>query len=128
MKNLFLLIINVDSNKTIDRFRLEWDNELNDGVKYPYPSFDSSHDLENDSLGSMFEFKLRTNPFYSDTDRDGWSDGEEWKCGIDPLDANDYPFKTNKMLQYALIGGTVVTTVEAGIIEILVIKRRQKEK
>jgi len=34
---------NIDSNATIDWFRLEWDNELNPEVKFPYPCFDSRH-------------------------------------------------------------------------------------
>jgi hypothetical protein len=35
--------INIDSNQTISYFRLEWDNELNPVVKFPYPGFDSKY-------------------------------------------------------------------------------------
>jgi hypothetical protein len=33
----------IDSNQTIEWFRLEWDNELNPGVKFPYLGFDSKY-------------------------------------------------------------------------------------
>jgi len=33
----------IDSNQTISWFRLEWDNDLNPDVKFPYPGFDSKY-------------------------------------------------------------------------------------
>ncbi|MBD3190659.1 MAG: hypothetical protein GF308_08440 [Candidatus Heimdallarchaeota archaeon] len=32
-----------DTNELIDWFRLEWENELNPEIKFPYPGFDSPH-------------------------------------------------------------------------------------
>ena len=48
-------------------------------------------DNDKDGLLNLEEVQLRTNPFVSDTDGDGYSDKEEYGKGSDPLDALSLP-------------------------------------
>lgn len=49
-------------------------------------NFTAGGDNDNDGLSNAQEFANRTHPEYADTDRDGWSDGEESLLrGTDPL-------------------------------------------
>jgi hypothetical protein len=53
---------------------------------------DSSFDPDNDGLINLAEYENGTNPHNSDTDGDGWTDGDEvLKYYTDPLDPDDYP-------------------------------------
>jgi len=48
-------------------------------------------DDDGDLLTNLQEYQYQTDPKHSDTDRDGYSDGDEIWQGTDPLDAQSYP-------------------------------------
>lgn len=52
---------------------------------------DSSEDPEGDDLTDLQEFLNSTDPKNSDTDGDGYKDGEEVRKGYDPLDPKSQP-------------------------------------
>ena len=53
--------------------------------------FDSDEDPDGDLLTSYDEWRLGTNPFQSDSDLDGFLDGDEVRLGSDPLNAQSTP-------------------------------------
>lgn len=61
-----------------------------------YTCANPNDDSDNDGLKNKEEFKKKTNPFKSDTDGDGYSDGIETALGFDPIDPESHP--TNWMI------------------------------
>jgi len=52
---------------------------------------DAAEDPDSDGLTNLEEYTYRTHPKNSDTDGDGYSDGEEVSTGLDPLYPHDIP-------------------------------------
>jgi len=57
--------------------------------------FDPNSDVDVDGLTNIEEIeRFWTDPMDSDSDSDGYSDGQEISAGTDPLDANSHPIDT----------------------------------
>lgn len=57
----------------------------------PEDNSDSIGDPDNDGLTNYNEYQYDTDPTDTDTDDDGYSDGEEVACGSDPASNSDTP-------------------------------------
>lgn len=79
--------------------------------KYCNGDCNPGDDIDKDGLTNLIEFNIRTDPIKYDTDGDGYSDGEEYDAGTDPLDPESYPRSTMGILLLLLgilfmIGGS----------------------
>lgn len=75
------------SNAKSDRDRMPngWEKKHGLNVRVN----DAREDADGDSLVNIAEFKNKTDPQDSDTDDDGFDDGEEVLDGTDPTDPDD---------------------------------------
>ncbi|MBD3190736.1 MAG: hypothetical protein GF308_08830 [Candidatus Heimdallarchaeota archaeon] len=86
-------------------------------------------DSDGDFIDDFTETQaFSTDPQNADSDGDGFSDGEEYLAGTDPLDSQDYPRKLFwfilKIARYS-VGGTATVAV---VVTLLVTARRRRKR
>lgn len=84
-----------------------------DGWADLYDITGSSSDADLDGLNNLGEYNALTNPIHSDSDGDGFYDGEEAAWGTDGCDGNDLPpyHDDSKMMVAGLATPTLVASV-----------------
>ncbi|MEZ4528797.1 MAG: thrombospondin type 3 repeat-containing protein [Desulfobacterales bacterium] len=73
---------------------------------------DAQTDDDGDRLTNLQEYQWQTDPKHSDTDRDGYSDGDEIYQGTDPLDSGSYPGSTSSLAD-VMIGLQILAGMDA---------------
>ncbi len=68
-------------------------------------------DDDGDLLSNLQEYQYQTDPKHSDTDRDGYSDGDEIWQGTDPLDAQSSPESSATLLD-VIIGLQILAGID----------------
>ncbi len=63
-----------------------------EGPVWSFATFTASGDEDNDGLSNFLEIDKGTDPFDTDSDKDGYGDGEEYHTGFNPADSSDRPF------------------------------------
>ncbi len=63
-----------------------------EGPVWSFTTFTASGDEDNDGLTNTLEIDSGTDPFDTDSDKDGYWDGEEYHTGFNPADSGNRPF------------------------------------
>jgi len=114
------------------------DDGLPDGFEVKYNDLDphtndSSKDGDNDGLTTLQEYEAGTLHYKSDSDGDGYNDGDELNVyGTDPLDPKSHPPEPDEGMSLeawlGIVGGSFLLLGGAGVTAGVLYKRGKSEK